>query len=50
MDALESLIKQIEEFDSECEEAAYTDTGEAWSLLWDIRNTLHTYIMGKGKS
>lgn len=32
-----AIVQAINEFEAECEAASYTDTGEAWALLDDIR-------------
>lgn len=34
------LIQRIDDFSADCERSEHTDTGEAWDLLLEIRETL----------
>jgi hypothetical protein len=36
---LATIVRMIDHFDEECEDAGETDTGEVWELLSDIRAT-----------
>ena len=37
---LGDLVERIDDFEAECEEEDYTDTGDAWNLLYVIRDRL----------
>jgi hypothetical protein len=41
---LADLIASIEEFDTKCNDAQHTDTGEAWDLLNGIKVSLASIL------
>ena len=44
VEALDNLVKEIEAFSRICEEEEYTDTGDAWTLLNEIKETIRNIL------
>ena len=39
-----AVMRRINEFDKECSEGQYTDTGDAWTLIYLCRDCLSEII------
>ena len=43
-DTAVSLIMEVDDYELECNDAEYTDTGALWDLVYKLRDTINTTL------